>query len=180
MGWWYSSGGSTSSTQSSTTWTLTANGISDYIFSGPGIEAGNTNDPDIFLFRGQTYNFDNQSGGHPFEIRTSSGGSAYSSGVSQSGTVTTFTVPMNAPSTLYYQCTSHSSMLGTINISSNSSVTNGTNGINVTNNTSGYNANAIEFETDDGNTSEVRWRFTPNGHLLPSSNADYDIGSGWV
>ena len=103
---------------SHTTWTLTANGSSDYVFSGPGIETGNTNDPELFLVRGQTYKFDNQSGGHPFEIRTSSGGSAYTSGVSESGTVTTFTVPMDAPDTLYYQCTSHPSMLGTINISS--------------------------------------------------------------
>ena len=103
---------------SHTTWILTANGTSDYIFSGPGIETGNTNDPELFLVRGQTYKFDNRSGGHPFEIRTSSGGSAYTSGVSESGTVTTFTVPMDAPDTLYYQCTSHPSMLGTINISS--------------------------------------------------------------
>jgi len=60
---------------------------------------------------------------------------------------------------------------------SSSSITNGTNGINVTNNTSGYNASAIEFETDDGNTSGVRWRFTPSGNLLPSSNANFDLGS---
>ena len=99
-------------------WTLTANGSSDYIFSGPGIETGNTNDPELFLVRGQTYKFDNKSGGHPFEIRTSSEGSPYTSGVSESGTVTTFVVPMDAPDTLYYQCTSHPSMLGTINISS--------------------------------------------------------------
>ena len=54
---------------------------------------------------------------HPFEIRVSNGGSAYSSGVSgsQSGTQV-FTVPMNAPSTLYYQCTIHGGMGNTINI----------------------------------------------------------------
>jgi plastocyanin len=34
---------------------------------------------------------------------------------SQSGTQT-FTVPINAPSTLYYQCTLHSGMGNTINI----------------------------------------------------------------
>ena len=116
-GWTSLTSGGSSSTQ--TQWTLTANGTSDYIFSGPGIYTGNTNDPDIFLVRGQTYSFDNQSGGHPFEIRTSPGSTPYSDGVSQSGTVTTFTVPMNAPSLLYYQCTSHSSMLGNIYISSN-------------------------------------------------------------
>ena len=57
------------------------------------------------------------------------------------------------------------------------STTNGTNGINITSNTGGVNANAIEFKTDNGTTSANRWRFVPNGHLLPTSNADYDIGS---
>ena len=49
---------------------------------------------------------------HPFEIRTSSGGSAYSFGVTSNGSSTAhyIYVPMNAPSTLYYQCTSHSGM----------------------------------------------------------------------
>jgi len=55
--------------------------------------------------------------------------------------------------------------------------TNGTNGITITSNTSGVNANAIEFKTDNGTASANRWRFVPNGHLLPTSNADYDIGS---
>ena len=227
--WWNSSEGTlkiyyqNSDSFLGETWTLTANSaFDDYIFYGSAfefIEGDSANDPTITLYRGQTYNFDNQSGGHPFEIRTSDGGSAYTSGVSQSGTVTSFTVPVDAPDVLYYQCTSHPSMFGMFNIEDNldsaldssaeefvsvtvlhdpiwidvlgsnyssssssgsiilDSITNGTNGINVTNNTSGYNANAIEFETDDGNTSGVRWRFTPSGHLLPSSNANFDIGS---
>ena len=67
---------------------------------------------------------------------------------------------------------------GTITSSSTSQTTsNGTNGINLTTSTGGSNANAIEFQTDNSTASAVRWRFTPNGHLLPSSNADYDIGS---
>ena len=54
---------------------------------------------------------------HPFEIRTTNGGSAYTDGVSgpKNGTQY-FTVPMNAPNTLYYQCTAHSNMGNTINI----------------------------------------------------------------
>jgi hypothetical protein len=70
------------------------------------------------LNRGHTYIFVNGGGStHPFEIRVSNNGSAYTSGVSgsQSGTQV-FTVPMNAPSTLYYQCTSHGGMGNTINI----------------------------------------------------------------
>ena len=55
--------------------------------------------------------------------------------------------------------------------------TNGTNSVSSTTSTGGVNANAIEIKTDNSTASAVRWRFTPNGHLLPSSNADYDIGS---
>ena len=77
------------------------------------------NDPVLYLRRGETYYFVVNASGHPFEIRTGSGGSAYSTGVTnnatQVGTVT-FKVPMSAPSTLYYQCTAHSGMGNTINI----------------------------------------------------------------
>ena len=100
-----------------TRWNLGTNGAQDYTFSGPGFPT-TTNDPVLYLSRGQTYIFVNGGGStHPFEIRVSNGGSAYSSGVSgsQSGTQV-FTVPMNAPSTLYYQCTQHSGMGNTINI----------------------------------------------------------------
>ena len=42
--------------------------------------------PDLYLIRGQKYRFINNSGGsHPFQIRESSGGSAYNVGL------TTFT-----------------------------------------------------------------------------------------
>jgi plastocyanin len=80
--------------------------------------SGNTNDPVLYLYKGFTYTFVNTTGGsHPFAIRVSNGGSAYTAGVSGSQTGTqTFIVPMNAPSTLYYQCTIHSSMGNVINI----------------------------------------------------------------
>ena len=100
-------------------WTLGANGTSDYTFTGPGF-VSSTNDPTLYVSRGHTYVFVNSSGGsHPFEIRTSFNGSAYSSGVTNNGASSgaiVFTVPMNAPSTLYYQCTSHSNMGNTINV----------------------------------------------------------------
>jgi len=72
----------------------------------------------LYLMRGHTYVFVNGTGAsHPFEIRVSNGGSEYTSGVSGSINGTqTFTVPMDAPSTLYYQCTKHSGMGNTINI----------------------------------------------------------------
>ena len=57
------------------------------------------------------------------------------------------------------------------------STTNGTHGINLTTTTSGSNVNAIEYQTDNGTASAVRWRHTPAGHLIPNVNAAYDIGN---
>lgn len=76
------------------------------------------NDPVLYLRRGETYIFNNIPSQHPLEIRVSNGGAAYSTGVVNNGGAgaVTFTVPMSAPSTLYYQCTVHSSMGNTINI----------------------------------------------------------------
>ena len=103
---------------SSISWSISASGSSDYVFSGPGIVTGNTNDPVLYLYKGFTYTFVNTTGGsHPFAIRVSNGGANYTPGVSGSQTGTqTFVVPMNAPSTLYYQCTIHASMGNVINI----------------------------------------------------------------
>ena len=101
---------------------LTANGSSAYRFDGAGFPAGTSGDnPTIFLKKGQTYYFRNTSSGHPFEIRSTAGGSAYNTGVTDNNAsgpsgIIVFHIPMNAPATLYYQCSSHSSMLGTITI----------------------------------------------------------------
>ena len=99
-------------------WTITANGSSAFVFDGPGIESDNTNNPELYLYKGFTYTFVSAAGGsHPFAIRESNGGAAYTRGVSGSQTGTQiFTVPMDAPSTLYYQCTNHSGMGNVINI----------------------------------------------------------------
>ena len=110
------------------TWTLGSSGNSHYTFTGDGFTSA-TNDPDIYLERGKRYAFLNNAGGtsHPFQIRASNGGSAYTTGVTyhtehQSGSNSasqgyiTFNVPWNAPATLYYQCTAHSAMGGNIYI----------------------------------------------------------------
>ena len=105
------------------TWVLGANGSTDYTFTGAGF-TGAVNDPTLYLIRGQTYKFDNQTGGHPFRIQSTvaqaGGGTAYSSGVTNNdagnGSTLTFVVPMDAPDTLYYQCTAHPAMTGTINV----------------------------------------------------------------
>ena len=100
-------------------WSLGASGSNHYTFTGPGL-TGTVNDPTIYLSRGQTYIFENNSGGHPFQIQSTagSGGSAYNTGVTNNGggngTEIKITVAHDAPDNLYYQCTSHSQMGGTI------------------------------------------------------------------
>lgn len=103
-----------------TWWELNANGTSDYTFSGPGFPT-TQNDPTIYVMRGATYAFDNsvQGGAHPFRIQSTQGlsGTPYTSGQSGSGSnVLYWTVPMDAPGTLYYQCTLHAAMNGTITV----------------------------------------------------------------
>lgn len=98
-------------------WSLANSGNADYVLTGPGFYAA-TNDPTLYLHRGTTYIFSNTvHGSHPLEIRVSNAGAAYTNGISGAGTATiTFTVPMDAPGTLYYQCTAFSAMGNTINI----------------------------------------------------------------
>jgi plastocyanin len=100
-------------------YTVTANGSSAYRFGGNGIVSTEDN-PDVYLIRGLKYRFINNSGGsHPFQIRESSGGSAYSSGVTNNGASSgniDFQVPYSAPSHLYYQCTAHGGMVGNLYI----------------------------------------------------------------
>ena len=101
-------------------WELGSNQASDFTFSGPGF-TGAVSDPTIYVHRGFTYAFDNTSNGasHPFRIQSTQGltGNAYTTGQTGSGTsVLYFTVPMDAPAQLYYQCTSHAAMNGTINV----------------------------------------------------------------
>ena len=97
-------------------WDVVNNGASSYRFTGPGQDGAEDN-PDIFLVRGQRYVFKMNASGHPFQIRVSNGGSAYSDGVTNNGAETgnlEINVQHDAPSRLYYQCTSHSSMVGNI------------------------------------------------------------------
>ena len=103
---------SVGSTNLVTTWTLGANGSSDYTFTGPGVAAG-AQDPTIYLVRGQTYKFENRSGGHPFRIQyefQNTGGTAYNDGIVNNGagnhnTDLYWEVRNDAPDLLHYQCT---------------------------------------------------------------------------
>ena len=99
-------------------WVLGANGSTDYTFTGPGFD-GATNDPILYLARGRVYEFVNTMNDHPFQIRVSNGGADYSNGVTNNGTsngTVRFEIPMDAPNTLYYQCTSHPGMGNTISV----------------------------------------------------------------
>ena len=101
---------------------VTNNGSSAYTYA----DTTNTffpvseDNPILYLRRGDTYRFDLNASGHPFEIRVSSGGAAYTTGVTDNSNNGVgqqfFAVPMSAPATLYYQCTVHSGMGNTINI----------------------------------------------------------------
>jgi plastocyanin len=86
-------------------------------------------DPPLTLIVGQTYTFTaNTSLVHPFWIKTVQGptsANAYpttagsgldNNGVSSAATVMTFTVPMSAAGTLYYNCGNHASMTGVISV----------------------------------------------------------------
>ena len=101
-------------------YTVTANGTSAYRFAGNGV-VSTADNPDLYLIRGQKYRFINNSGGsHPFQIRESSGGSAYSTGVTNNGASSgniDFAPVFNSPGQLVYQCTSHGGMVGNIYIS---------------------------------------------------------------
>jgi len=90
---------------------------------------------DVTLYRGFTYTFDQSASSnspHPLRLSSSSdgthgGGSQYTIGVTYTGSqgsdgLLTFTVPLDAPDTLYYYCQNHANMGGTITIQSLGSV----------------------------------------------------------
>ena len=100
--------------------TVTNSGSSAYVFSGAGTSSDSN--PTLYLQRGETYNFSINASGHPFYIKTVSGtgtGNAYNDGTSNNGVEVgdiEFTVQQDAPDNLYYNCSAHSSMAGTIHV----------------------------------------------------------------
>ena len=102
-----------------TTFTISGNSP-NYNIHGGGVD-GSAGNPDLYLIRGQKYRFNNTTGtNHPFRFRTKNinvGGQTYSDGVSGSESgIQFFTVPVDAPASLVYQCTIHQSMVGNIHI----------------------------------------------------------------
>ncbi len=105
------------------TFTVTASNNNNYnIGSAADYVSGVTTDPTLVLQRGFTYTFNcTGASGHPFRISTSNvvPGVSFNTGVTNqdtNGGTLTFKVPMDAPNTLYYLCTLHSNMVGTLTI----------------------------------------------------------------
>jgi hypothetical protein len=94
---------------------VTNSGMTAYVIDG-------ASNPTLTLCRGTTYVFAVNASGHPFYIKTmksTGAGNAYGSGVTGNGTDmgdVTFVVPADAPSTLFYACSLHAAMAGTIDI----------------------------------------------------------------
>tara|TARA_B100001057_G_scaffold501261_1_gene622794 strand:+ start:2729 stop:4636 length:1908 start_codon:yes stop_codon:yes gene_type:complete len=106
------------------TFNVSAAGASAYVFTDSSqiYFPSTVNNPILYLKRGDIYKFALNANGHPFYIKTQAGsgtGNQYTIGVTGNGNQSgelIFKVPMNAPDTLYYQCSAHSAMFGTINI----------------------------------------------------------------
>ena len=95
----------------------TSSSSNGYRISGNGTNSS-TNNPDLYLIRGQKYRFINNSGGsHPFRIQSDSNSTLYSTGVTNnnasSGNID-FAPTYDSPAHLYYKCGNHPSMLGNI------------------------------------------------------------------
>ena len=101
--------------------TITAGGSSNYLFDGDGFSTQASN-PTLYIKKGMKYELTIDASGHPFRIQSTSGtsGTVYNDGVVNNSTadgIIVWTVNMDTPATLYYQCTAHSAMQGTISVS---------------------------------------------------------------
>jgi hypothetical protein len=96
------------------------NGGSTWVIDQPTDYASGVHlNPGLVLYRGLTYQFSVNAPGHPFRISTSVGGVGYPVGVTNNDMmegILTFTVPMDAPNTLFYYCTVHAPMQGVLTI----------------------------------------------------------------
>ena len=144
-------------------------GASDYSFTTQGLQA---NDPVLTLERGKTYEFQVSAQGHPFWIKTdqiSGSSSQYNDGITNNGLSNgklIFTVPSDAPSTLYYICQIHSNMTGVINIVDNN---NGTIIETSSSNSDSSSASPPSY----GYSLDIELAFSNDQDFIPTSG--YDI-----
>ena len=88
-------------------------------------EINGVQSPTLVVRRGQTYIFNLNTAGHPFYLQTATGSgyqsnNVYTDGFDGNGETTgthTWTVPLDAPNELFYQCQLHAGMNGRIIIS---------------------------------------------------------------
>ena len=111
-----SSDSGTKQGEASATYKVTALTNHEYTFDGGDIKK--TENPDITLKRGNTYIFDVETFGHPFMIKTKQvigPENLYEKGITNNATEfgkVTFTIPKDAPDTLFYICKFHKMMTG--------------------------------------------------------------------
>jgi hypothetical protein len=160
-------------TPPSVSYTVVNNGAGAYTFSG----AAKGDNPNLGPFyRGGTYTINITATGHPFYFTTDNGTNfaagtyfgEYTDGVTgsrtDSGTIT-FTVPNDAPDTLYYQCGNHGVMRGAITIKNLAVETN-------------INGNYVVYfqHTQEGHKTPVELRPIPS--LVNQMCLVYDADSG--
>ncbi len=99
---------------------VTNNGGSAYVFNNNALN--NVNNANFTLERGKTYTFQINAPGHPFILKSVQGtgtGNTYNNGVTNNGITSgeiIFTVPEDAPNTIFYNCEFHGIMTGIITI----------------------------------------------------------------
>jgi hypothetical protein len=110
-----SGGGGAGACHAAGTLNVTNSGMTAYLID-------QVSNPDLTFCRGSTYTFAVSAPGHPFYIKTVQGtgtGNAYADGVTNNGATAgdiVFVVPSTAPATLFYDCSIHAAMTGTIHI----------------------------------------------------------------
>ena len=108
-------GGTSATCHAAGTLNVTNQGMTAYVIEG-------ASNPNLTLCRGSAYTFAVNAPGHPFYINTVQGtgtANAYGTGVTGNGATAgdvTFEVGASAPDTLYYDCSLHAAMTGTITI----------------------------------------------------------------
>tara|TARA_B100000902_G_scaffold399964_1_gene474060 strand:- start:3198 stop:6710 length:3513 start_codon:yes stop_codon:yes gene_type:complete len=162
------------------TFNIGADGTNHYTFSDSANHWFPTteNDPTLYLRRGETYAFNNTSGAHPFQIQSEAGagGAAYNTGVTNNNTVgvVTFKVSMSAPSTLYYQCSSHANMGGTMHI-----IDGANQSINVAG-TATFEGGVIEGFSDLTGATGVVTHDCANGHIFKHASIAADFTANFT
>ena len=156
------------------TFVVTVSGANKYLIDGDSQAS-------LTLHQHQTYIFDLSSSTlatHPFifsDANTNDGnanGTPYTTGITTTGTTRTFAVTADTPTTLYYYCTSHTGMGGTITISPEAElIVTGT--VEATNfSGSGAGLTSIPSSAISGTLSQ----WTTNGTMINYMDGNVGIG----